>query len=80
MKFSIIIPCYKVGKYLSACVDNVLNQTFPDYGIILVDDGSPDRVPEICDEYAKKDNRMVVIHQKNGGLSRARNAGIAGGC
>lgn len=80
MKFSIIIPCYKVEKYLSECVDSVLNQTFTDYEIILVDDGSPDRVPEICDEYAKKDNRIRVIHQKNGGLSRARNAGIAGGC
>ena len=77
MKFSIIIPCFKVEKYLSACVDSVLNQTFPDYEIILVDDGSPDRVPEICDEYAKKDNRIRVIHQKNGGLSRARNAGIS---
>ncbi|MBG9220335.1 glycosyltransferase family 2 protein [Bacteroides ovatus] len=77
MKFSIIIPCYKVEKYLSECVDSVLNQTFTDYEIILVDDGSPDRVPEICDEYAAKDNRIRVIHQKNGGLSRARNAGIS---
>lgn len=77
MKFSIIIPCYKVEKYLSECVDSVLSQTFTDYEIILVDDGSPDRVPEICDEYAKKDNRIRVIHQKNGGLSRARNAGIS---
>lgn len=77
MKFSIIIPCYKVEKYLSECVDSVLNQTFTDFEIILVDDGSPDRVPEMCDEYAKKDNRIRVIHQKNGGLSRARNAGIS---
>lgn len=77
MKFSIIIPCYKVEKYLSECIDSVLSQTFTDYEIILVDDGSPDRVPEICDEYAKKDNRIRVIHQKNGGLSRARNAGIS---
>lgn len=77
MKFSIVIPCYKVEKYLSECVDSILSQTFTDYEIILVDDGSPDRVPEICDEYAKKDNRIRVIHQKNGGLSRARNAGIA---
>ena len=77
MKFSIVIPCYKVEKYLSECVDSILSQTFTDYEIILVDDGSPDRVPEICDEYAKKDNRIRVIHQKNGGLSRARNAGIS---
>lgn len=77
MKFSIIIPCYKVEKYLSECVDSVLNQSFTDFEIILVDDGSPDRVPKICDEYAKKDNRIRVIHQKNGGLSRARNAGIS---
>ena len=77
MKFSIVIPCYKVEKYLSECVDSVLNQTFTDFEIILVDDGSPDRVPEICDEYAKKDIRIRVIHQKNGGLSRARNAGIS---
>ena len=77
MKFSIVIPCYKVEKYLSECVDSVLNQTFTDFEIILVDDGSPDRVPKICDEYAKKDIRIRVIHQKNGGLSRARNAGIS---
>ena len=77
MKFSIVIPCYKVEKYLSECVDSILSQTFTDYEIILVDDGSPDRVPEICDEYAKKDNRIRVIHQKNGGMSRARNAGIS---
>ena len=57
MKFSIIIPCYKVEKYLSECVDSVLSQTFTDYEIILVDDGSPDRVPEICDEYAKTDGK-----------------------
>lgn len=76
MKFSIIIPCYKVEKYLSKCVDSVLNQTFTDYELILVDDGSPDCVPEICDQYAKKDKRVRVIHQDNGGLSRARNAGI----
>lgn len=76
MKFSIIIPCYKVEKYLSECVDSVLNQSFTDYELILVDDGSPDRVPEMCDEYAKKDARVRVIHQKNAGLACARNAGI----
>lgn len=77
MKFSIIIPCYKVEKYLSECVDSVLNQTFTDFELILVDDGSPDRVPGMCDEYVKKDARVRVIHQKNAGIACARNAGIA---
>lgn len=76
MKFSIIIPCYKVEQYLHQCVDSVLAQTFEDYEIILVDDGSPDRSPAICDEYAIKDNRVKVIHKPNGGLSDARNAGL----
>lgn len=77
MKFSIIIPCYKVENYLHECVDSVLNQTFNDYEIILVDDGSPDACPQICDEYVAKDARIKVIHQKNAGLACARNAGIA---
>lgn len=77
MKFSIIIPCYKVEKYLSECVDSVLNQTYNDFEIILVDDGSPDRCPKMCDEYAKKDTRVHVIHQKNAGIACARNAGVA---
>lgn len=76
MFFSIIVPIYKVEKYLCQCVDSVLEQDFEDFELILVDDGSPDRCPQICDEYAKRDSRIVVIHKENGGLSDARNAGI----
>ena len=74
--FSIIIPVYKVQNYLRQCIDSVLAQTFTDFEIILVDDGSPDECPQICDEYAAKDSRIAVIHKKNGGLSSARNAGM----
>lgn len=73
---SVIVPVYRVEKYLSACIDSILNQTFTDFELILVDDGSPDRCPEICDETAKRDARVRVIHQANAGLSAARNAGI----
>lgn len=73
---SIIVPIYKVEKYLKKCVDSIINQTWKDLEIILVDDGSPDHCAEICDEYAKLDNRIIVIHQENQGLSAARNAGI----
>ena len=73
---SVVVPIYKVERYLSACVDSIVNQTYSNLEIILVDDGSPDRCPEICDEYARRDNRIRVIHQENGGLSAARNAGI----
>ena len=73
---SIIVPIYKVERYLNACVDSIVNQTYANLVIILVDDGSPDKCPEICDEYARLDNRIKVIHQENGGLSAARNAGI----
>lgn len=73
---TIIVPVYKVEPYLRACVDSILAQTFTDFELILVDDGSPDACGAICDEYAAKDNRVHVIHQENGGLSAARNAGI----
>lgn len=76
MKFSIIIPVYKVEEYLKECVDSVLIQNYNDFEVILIDDGSPDKCPEICDEYAKNDARVKVIHKKNGGLSSARNAGM----
>ena len=73
---SVIIPIYKVEDYLERCVNSVLKQDYKDIEVILVDDGSPDRCPQICDEFAKVDNRVRVIHKKNGGLSSARNKGI----
>ena len=69
MKFSVILPIYKVEKYLHECVDSILNQTFTDFEVILVDDGSPDSCPQICDEYAAKDARVKVVHKINGGLA-----------
>ncbi|MDD5831769.1 MAG: glycosyltransferase, partial [Lachnospira sp.] len=74
---SVIVPIYNVEKYLARCVDSIVNQTYKNLEIILVDDGSPDRCPQMCDDYAKKDSRIKVVHKKNGGLSDARNAGIA---
>jgi glycosyltransferase involved in cell wall biosynthesis len=73
---SIIVPIYKVEKYLSKCVESIVHQTYENLEIILVDDGSPDRCGGMCDEYAAKDNRIKVIHKQNGGLSDARNAAI----
>lgn len=73
---TIIVPIYKVEEYLDRCVKSLVKQSYRNIEIILVDDGSPDRCPQMCDEWAKKDNRIVVIHKKNGGLSDARNAGI----
>ncbi|MDR2754839.1 MAG: glycosyltransferase family 2 protein [Planctomycetaceae bacterium] len=73
-KVSVIIPVYNVEKYLHACLDSVVNQTLKDIEIICVDDGSPDRCPQILDEYAAKDNRITVIHQQNVGIAGARNA------
>ena len=75
-QISITIPVYNVEKYIRECLDSVLAQTFPNYECILVDDGSPDNCPAICDEYAGMDFRFKVIHKKNGGLSDARNEGI----
>ena len=73
---SVIIPVYKVEKYLDKCIDSVINQTYNNLEIILVDDGSPDNCPKMCDEYAKKDKRIKVIHKENGGVGSARNKGI----
>ncbi|MBO5321624.1 MAG: glycosyltransferase family 2 protein [Clostridia bacterium] len=75
-KVSIIVPIYKVESYLKRCVDSLRNQTLKDIEIILVDDGSPDNCPQMCDEFAKQDHRIKVVHKQNGGLSSARNAGI----
>lgn len=73
---SVIVPVYKVEEYLPACIRSILRQTYRDFELILVDDGSPDRCGEICDEFAKQDERIRVIHQENGGVSKARNIGL----
>ena len=75
-EISVIVPVYKVEQFLHRCVDSILRQSFYDFELILVDDGSPDGCGAICDEYAEADNRIHVIHQENGGLSAARNTGI----
>lgn len=75
-KLSIIVPVYKVEQYINKCIDSILNQTFTDFELILVDDGSTDNCGKICDKYAKKDERVRVIHKENSGLSDARNTGI----
>ena len=73
---SVIVPIYKVQDYLKECIESIINQTYSDIEVILVDDGSPDRCPQMCDEWAKRDSRIRVVHKKNGGLSSARNAGL----
>lgn len=76
MLFSIIVPIFKVEKYIRECVDSILAQTFPDFELILVDDGSPDGSAAICDEYAKQDDRVIVVHKVNGGATSARKEGF----
>ncbi len=73
---SIIVPIYKVELFVDECISSLVSQTHSNIEIILVDDGSPDKCPEICDQWAKKDNRIKVIHKENGGVSSARNAGL----
>ena len=77
MKYSFLVPVYNVEAYLRECIDSVLNQSYRNIEVILVDDGSTDHSGEICDEYVKSDNRVKCIHKTNGGLSDARNTGIS---
>ena len=75
-QITVVVPVYKVEKYLKRCVDSILGQSFQDFDLVLVDDGSPDGCPQMCDAFAESDPRVLVIHKQNGGLSDARNAGI----
>jgi glycosyltransferase involved in cell wall biosynthesis len=73
---SVIVPVYNVEQYLCKCLDSILNQIFTDFELLLIDDGSPDKSGQICDEYAHKDSRIRVFHKENGGVSSARNLGL----
>ena len=75
-EISVIVPVYKAEQYLDRCVKSILEQTYQNFELILVDDGSPDNSPSLCDEWAKNDNHIYVIHKENGGASSARNAGL----
>ena len=74
-RISVIIPCYNVDTYIKECVESVIVQTFTDIEVIIVDDGSTDQSPQICEDLAKQDDRIRVVHKTNGGLSDARNVG-----
>jgi len=76
-KISVIVPVYNPGKYIHACIDSLIEQTYSNLEIILIDDGSTDGSGRVCDDYAAKDNRIICVHQPNGGVSKARNAGLA---
>ena len=75
-KISVIVPVYNAERYLHRCIDSILAQTFTDFEVLLIDDGSKDKSGEICDEYAKKDIRVKVFHKENGGVSSARQYGV----
>ena len=75
-KVSVVVPIYNVENYLEECIESILNQTYSNIEVILIDDGSTDGSGALCDEYKKKDKRIYVLHKKNGGLSDARNIGI----
>jgi len=75
-KISVIVPVYKAEAYLRRCVNSILAQTFQDFEVLLIDDGSPDKSGKICDDYVKKDSRVRVFHKENGGVSSARNLGL----
>ena len=79
-KISIIVPVYNAEQYLRRCIDSILNQSFTDFELILIDDGSKDKSSDICDEYAAKDSRVRIFHKENGGVSSARNVGLDNSC
>ena len=76
LKLSVIVPVYKAEQYLKRCIDSILGQNYKNIELILVDDGSPDACPGICDQYQEKDERVIVFHQQNSGVAVARNSGM----